>query len=188
LVEGDVKLANPAPLGLMGFGMTTVLLNLHNAGFFPLNSMILAMGIFYGGMAQIIAAILEFRKGNTFGLTAFGSFGLFWFTLVFLLVFPKLGWGQAPDSLSMAFYLFVWGVFTCGMFFGTLRANKALQFVFMSLAILFFLLAARDALQNEIIGTIAGIEGIICGSSAMYLSLAEVINEMQGRTVLPTGS
>jgi succinate-acetate transporter protein len=84
----ESKFSNPAPLGLMAFGMTTVLLNLHNAGFYGLDTMILAMGIFYGGIAQVIAGILEFRKGNTFGTTAFCSYGLFWLTLVFLLVFP----------------------------------------------------------------------------------------------------
>ena len=75
MVEKNV-LANPTPLGLMGFGMTTVLLNIHNAGFYALGSMILAMGIFYGGIAQIIAGILEYKKGNTFGMTAFSSYGL----------------------------------------------------------------------------------------------------------------
>jgi len=86
----EEKLANPAPLGLMGFGMTTVLLNIHNAGFFPIGSMILAMGLCYGGLAQIIAGILEYKKGNTFGVTAFTSYGLFWWTLVFILVFKNL--------------------------------------------------------------------------------------------------
>src|SRR5512136_3148041 len=95
------KLANPAPLGLMGFGMTTVLLNIHNAGFFPLSAMVLAMGIFYGGIAQIIAGIMESRKGNTFGTTAFTSYGLFWLTLVGLLVMPRLGWGAAPGPCAM---------------------------------------------------------------------------------------
>src|SRR5438045_5163884 len=84
--------ANPAPLGLFAFGMTTVLLNLHNAGFFEMNSMILCMGIFYGGTAQVIAGIIEAKKNNTFGLTAFTSYGFFWLTLVALIVFPKLGW------------------------------------------------------------------------------------------------
>src|SRR6185369_3672247 len=83
---------NPAPLGLLGFGMTTVLLTLHNAGFYELNSMILCMGLFYGGMAQIVAGILEAKKNNTFGLTAFTSYGFFWLTLVGLIVMPKLGW------------------------------------------------------------------------------------------------
>src|ERR1035441_9192015 len=76
--------ANPAPLGLLGFGMTTVLLNLHNAGFLELNSMILAMGICYGGIAQVLAGIMEWKKNNTFGTTAFISYGFFWLSLVTL--------------------------------------------------------------------------------------------------------
>jgi succinate-acetate transporter protein len=106
-------LANPAPLGLMGFGMTTVMLNIHNAGFYPLDTMILAMGVFYGGIAQIIAGIMEFKKGNTFGTTAFVSFGAFWLTLVFLLVFPNVGWWAVKQNdISFSLYLFMWGLFT----------------------------------------------------------------------------
>ncbi|HVN76109.1 MAG TPA: acetate uptake transporter, partial [Thermoanaerobaculaceae bacterium] len=114
--------ANPAPLGLLGFGMTTVLLNLHNAGIYPLDSMILAMGIFYGGMAQVFAGIFEWKKKNTFGTTAFLSYGLFWLTLVALIVIPKFGWVPAQTATSFGWYLFMWGVFTFIMFFGTLRA------------------------------------------------------------------
>ena len=95
----DQKLANPAPLGLMGFGMTTVLLNIHNAGFFPLGSMILAMGIFYGGIAQVIAGILEFKKGNTFGMTAFTSYGLFWISLRVVDLLDALSHSLVPSSL-----------------------------------------------------------------------------------------
>src|SRR5512133_1556054 len=101
----EQKLANPAPLGLMGFGMTTVLLNIHNAGFFPLSAMILAMGIFYGGIAQVIAGYCEFKKGNTFGMTAFSSYGLFWISLVALWVIPKLGWSEATPPQYMGWYL-----------------------------------------------------------------------------------
>src|SRR5262245_48898894 len=86
--------ANPAPLGLLGFGMTTVLLNLHGAGFYELNSMILAMGICYGGAAQIVAGIMEWRKGNTFATTAFLSYGLFWFSLVALIYPPEVRMGD----------------------------------------------------------------------------------------------
>jgi len=182
------KLSNPAPLGLMGFGMTTVLLNIHNAGFFPLGSMILAMGIFYGGVAQVIAGILEFRKGNTFGTTAFTSYGLFWLTLVFLLVFPKIGWAAAPPTAFMGWYLFMWGVFTFMMWIGTFGNNRALQFIFLSLWILFLLLAARDWSGSALVGKIAGFEGIVCGLSAIYLAMAEVINETQGKVILPIGS
>jgi len=184
----DNKLANPAPLGLMGFGMTTVLLNIHNAGFFPISSMILAMGIFYGGMAQIFAGIMEFKKGNTFGTTAFTSFGLFWLSLVALLVFPKIGWSTSTPSAFLAWYLFLWGLFTFFMWQATFGTNRALQFVFLSLTILFWLLAVRDWTSSEIIGKIAGWEGIICGFSAIYLAMAQVLNEARGKIILPIGN
>ena len=178
------KLANPAPLGLMGFGMTTVLLNLHNSGFFDLGSMILAMGIAYGGFAQIIAGILEFKKGNTFGTTAFTSYGLFWISLVFLLIFPSIFPSfEEPSDIAMAAYLFMWGLFTFWMFISTLKINRAIQFVFISLAILFWLLAVGHFIPNVI--KIAGIVGIICGFSAIYLAMAEVMNETYGRIILP---
>jgi succinate-acetate transporter protein len=182
------KTANPAPLGLLGFGMTTVLLNLKNAGLIEMSSMILAMGIFYGGIAQIIAGIMEWKKANTFGTTAFTSYGFFWLTLVGLIVFPSFGWGAAASKSSMAAYLFMWGLFTTVMFVGTLRANCALQFVFASLSVLFFLLAAGDAADNAGITKFAGYEGILCGFSAIYAGLAQVLNEMYGRTVLPIGA
>ncbi|MBR9706650.1 hypothetical protein GOV14_06465 [Candidatus Pacearchaeota archaeon] len=182
-----VKLANPAPLGLMGFGMTTVLLNLHNAGFFALGSMILAMGIFFGGIAQIIAGVLEFRKGNTFGTTAFTSYGIFWLTLVALIVMPKFGLGQAPGKIAMGAYLSLWGIFTLFMYFGTLKKSKALQFVFLSLTILFFLLAIGDFTGIAWIKIVAGYEGIICGFSAIYLAMAEVLNESRRKKLLPIG-
>jgi len=183
----EEKLANPAPLGLMGFGMTTVLLNIHNAGFFPLGSMILAMGIFYGGMAQIFAGILEFRKGNSFGVTAFTSYGLFWISLVALILMPKFGWIEKPPQAFMGWYLFMWGLFTFMMYFGSLKANKALQFVFFTLFILFWLLAIEHWFDAKVIGRIAGFEGIICGLSAIYLAMAEIINEAHGREILPIG-
>jgi succinate-acetate transporter protein len=178
------SLANPAPLGLMGFGMTTVLLNIHNAGFFPIGSMILAMGVFYGGIAQVIAGIMEFKKGNSFGVTAFTSYGLFWLTLVFIIVFKGL---PGNSESFMAWYLFMWGLFTFFMWFGTFHKNRAIQFVFLSLWILFWLLAIRDWTGNTVVGTIAGWEGILCGLSAIYLAMAEVLNESFGRVVLPIG-
>ena len=183
------KLANPAPLGLMGFGMTTVLLNLHNAGFFPVSAMILAMGIFYGGVAQIIAGIMEFKKGNTFGTTAFISYGAFWLTLVALWVIPGTNApnGGATPAAFMGWYLFMWGLFTFFMWLGTFGKNRAVQFVFLSLTILFILLAARNWTGSSELGTVAGFEGILCGLSAIYLAMAEVLNEARGRTVLPIG-
>ncbi|HSF85379.1 MAG TPA: acetate uptake transporter [Acidimicrobiia bacterium] len=181
----DTKLANPAPLGLMGFGMTTILLNIHNAGFYEISAMILAMGIFYGGIAQVIAGRLEFHKGNTFGVTAFTSYGLFWLSLVALLLFPEFGWAEATPAGFMGWYLFLWGVFTLFMFFGTLKGATMLQVVFATLTVLFFLLAIGDWTGNATITKIAGWEGILCGASAFYLAMGEVLNEALDRVVLP---
>lgn len=180
-------LANPAPLGLFGFGMTTVVLNLHNAGFYEMNAMILAMGLFYGGIAQVIAGILEFKKNNTFGMTAFISYGFFWISLVGLILMSKWGWISPTPGTAMVAYLIIWGIFTLLLFIGTLRLNRALQFVFGSLTILFFLLAVGDATKNESIARIAGIEGIICGGSAIYTGIANLLNEVYGYTILPLG-
>ena len=180
---------NPAPLGLLGFGMTTVLLNLHNAGFYELNSMILAMGICYGGVAQIIAGTMEWKKGNTFATTAFISYGLFWFSLVMLIVLPKIGWASAADNSAMAAYLAMWGLFTAVMFIGTLRLHVAGQVVFGSLTVLFFLLAIGDfTAASPGFKHFTGYEGIFCGFSAVYAALAQVLNELFGRVVLPLGS
>jgi succinate-acetate transporter protein len=174
---GNTKLANPAPLGLMGFGMTTILLNLHNIGMFPMDGIILAMGIFYGGIAQIFAGLLEYKKGNTFGLTAFTSYGSFWLTLVAILLMPKMGLADAANAHFLGVYLGLWGVFTLFMFFGTLKGNRALQFVFLSLTVLFALLAIGHLVDNESIVHIAGWIGLVCGASAIYLAMGEVLNE-----------
>jgi succinate-acetate transporter protein len=190
------KSANPAPLGLLGFGMTTVLLNfVHNARLGSIDAMIIGMGIFYGGLAQIIAGILEYKRGNTFATTAFTSYGLFWLSFVTLnlLGTANVAWRVSQESLAA--YFFMWGIFTLAMFFGTLKTNRTLQFVFMSLAILFFLLTAKSAVlayttlksaDLELFTIMIGVEGVICGLSAVYLALAEVLNEVHGRTVLPT--
>jgi len=184
--QGQAR-SNPAPLGLMGFGMTTVLLNLFNAGLLPSDGMgmILAMGIFYGGMAQIIAGILEFKNGNTFGTTAFCSYGFFWLSLVALLVFPTLGIAAAVGPVSMGAYFVMWGIFTAYMFVGTLKMNKGLQVVFSTLAVLFFLLATAEFTGIGSIKNIAGVEGIFCGASAIYVACAQVLNEVYRKIVLP---
>jgi uncharacterized protein len=192
-VNGDTRLdlkdnsANPAPLGLLAFGMTTVLLNLHNSGIFELNSMILAMGIFYGGLAQVLAGIMEWKKNNTFGLTAFASYGFFWLTLVALIVMPKLGWIDNTSGTGMVYYLIMWGIFTLLMFIGTLKLSVALQVVFGTLTVLFFLLAIGDATGSASIKQFAGGEGIVCGASAIYTGIAQVLNEVHGKTLLPLG-
>jgi uncharacterized protein len=180
--------ANPAPLGLAAFGMTTILLNIHNSGCFPMDTMIFAMGIFFGGIAQIIAGIMEFKKKNTFGFTAFIAYGFFWISLVGLMVMPKLGWGEAPSSPSMASFLGVWGLFSFFMLIATFKLNRALQIIFSLLVILFILLITANVSGNESIHHIAGYEGIICGLMALYTSMAQLINELYGRTVMPIGA
>ncbi len=178
---------NPAPLGLLGFGMTTILLNIHNAGIYELDSMIMGMGIFMGGIAQIFAGLQEWKKNNTFGATAFTAYGSFWLSLVAIWLIPSTSFGAAYKSSETAvgWYLLLWGIFTFFMFIGTLKLNRLLQVIFFTLTVLFVLLAVSDFTGNKSLHTIAGYEGIICGASAFYGCIAQVINEVHGKKVLP---
>ncbi|MFC1893753.1 acetate uptake transporter, partial [Chloroflexota bacterium] len=142
----------------------------------------------YGGITQIVAGIMEWKKNNTFGTVAFISYGAFWLTLVALLVMPEIGLGNAPETPAMVMYLSMWGLFTAIMFVGTLRLNRALQVVFGTLVILFILLAIGDATGSITIKRIAGYEGLICGLSAIYASLAQIWNELYARTIAPIGT
>jgi len=169
--------------------MTTVLLNLHNAGLYELNSMIIGMGIFVGGIAQIIAGIEEWKKNNTFGATAFTAYGSFWLSLVAIWLIPKTepGAGLRSDEVSMGWYLLLWGMFTAFMFIGTLRLNRALQVVFGSLVVLFLLLSISDFTGSKPLKSIAGAEGVFCGLSAIYACAAQILNEVYRKTILPLG-
>lgn len=179
-------IANPGPLGLLGFGMTTVLLNLHNAGIIELSIVIVAMGFALGGAAQIIAGIMEFKTGNTFGATAFTAYGFFWWSLILIWINPFPGIAKA-DLASMGYYLLLWGIFTMFMFIGTLKHNKATQFVFASLTLLFFMLAIGDFMASHSIKVMAGYVGIICGSSAIYASVAQIVNGEFKKNIFPLG-
>ncbi len=178
------NIANPAPLGLLGFGMTTCLLNLHNAEIIPLSVVIVAMGFALGGAAQIIAVIMEFKKNNTFGATAFTAYGFFWWSLILIWFnpFPNI---TAADSASMGYYLGLWAVFTFFMFIGTLKHNRAIQVVFGSLTLLFLLLSLANFTGSTAIHTVAGYVGIFCGLSAIYNAMAQIINNEYGKTVMP---
>ena len=168
--------------------MTTVLLNLHNAGFFGMNSMILGMGLCYGGAAQVVAGVQEWKKNNIFGATAFTSYGFFWLSLVAIVLLPSGNAGLKPDEHAMAAYLFMWGLFTLGLFVGSLRLSVAVQLVFATLAILFFLLA-YGAYRSVSTGfkQFTGYEGILCGLLACYTGLGTILNDMYGKTMLPLG-
>lgn len=176
--------ANPAPLGLLGFGMTTILLNLHNAGIIPLSLAIISMGIAMGGFAQLLAGIMEFKAGNTFGGTAFSAYGCFWFSLVIIWILPA---GTKADEISMGFYLLLWCIFTTFMFIGTLKHNRITQMVFGSLALLFLLLSIGDFTGIAWIKITAGIEGICCGAFAVYSAVAQIVNNEYKKIVMKVG-
>ncbi len=179
--------ANPAPLGLLAFGLTTVLLSMHNAGLFGIDAMILAMAVFYGGIAQIFAGVFEWQKKNTFATTAFISYGFFWLTLAGIITFPILGLAAAPSQFAMGAYLGMWGLLTLVLFIGTFRISVALQIVFFLLTVAFFALSIGDFIGSAALKTFAGYEGILLGFCAIYTGLAQVINEVYGRVVLPLG-
>ena len=183
------KSLNPAPLGLMGFGLTTVLLNLINADFLSSDALgiVLPMGIFYGGLAQVIAGLLEAKNGNTFGTVAFSSYGLFWWSFVAMKILPSLGLAPEPSAAAVGSYLLAWGFFTALMTAATFKGPKALQVVFITLSVLFFILAFGDFTGSPEIKIIGGYEGIFCGLTAIYLAIAEILNETYSKTILPIG-
>jgi succinate-acetate transporter protein len=177
--------ANPGPLGLCGFGLSTILLNLHNAGLFGMDTMILATGIFFGGITQIIVGSMEWKKNNIFGTMAFTSYGSFWLILVALLVMPKMGLGEAPTPIAMGYFLTVWGILSLGFFVVTLKLGRAMAILFASVVLLFALLATASFTGNHTIHIIAGIEGVICGSIAIYIAMAQLFETVYGRQILP---
>jgi succinate-acetate transporter protein len=146
--------------------------------------MIFTLGLVYGGITLLIVSAMEFKNGNTFGTVAFGLYGIYWISDMLILIFAKLGWGIAPDTNSIAIFL-IWGLFTVGIFIGTLKLSRALQFFFLTLAILFFLLTASVLTGNLTITIIAGYEGIICGASGVYVGLAEVLNDLYDSKIFP---
>lgn len=176
--------ANPGPLGLMGFALTTILLNIHNAGFYPIDAMIMGMGLFYGGGAQFVAGIMEWKKGNQFGSIAFMSYGAFWLSLVFLWIAPYFGLPK-PNHIAMGSYLGMWGLFTLVFFLQTLNGHTVGKILFASLTLLFFLLAIGNITQHDALLKFAGWEGIFCGSVAFYEATAIMINKKYDRVILP---
>ena len=168
--------ANPAPLGLFGFGITTILLSLHNAGITELSLVILAVAVCLGGVAQAIAGIFEMQFKNTFGATAFISFGFFWISLAMIWLLPTIGAVQAADPISVGFYLLIFGCFTSFMFVSALKHAKILQLLFGVVSILFFLLAIGDFTGLSILVTIGGYLGIFLGAAAIYACIGQIIN------------
>ncbi len=180
-----MKLANPAPLGLFGFALTTWLLSLVNAGFLPATSvpMVLAMAFAFGGTAQFIAGVLEFAKGNTFGFVAFCGYGSFWWSFALFARFFGIG---VPATM-VGWYLILWGAFTFALWLGTFALNRTLFLIFLSLWVTFFLLGLAPIVAIPELTVIGGFGGLLTAALAFYLGAADVINETHGHTVLPIG-
>lgn len=180
------RTANPTPLGFTGLGLSAVLLSLSYIGIYPVDSMIVSMAMFLGGFAEVFAGIMAWKKGSVFGGTAFCAFGLFWFSLASLLLLPAAGLIETPTPISIAAYLFIWGVYTFVLLIATLKlGSKAIMFIFATLFLLFMLLAIVNATGNAGLLVIAGYVGLIVGFAALYTALAIVLNDAYGRTVAP---
>ncbi len=179
----NIQWGNPGALGLACFGFTTILLQLHNIGVID-NVLPLVYGFFWGGAAQILAGIIDGRRGDSFGMTAFISFGFFWVGLSFAFLLQWLG-VVTLDNPGMAWLCICWGVFTAYMAVGTFKVSIAHAAIFITLAVLFALLAMH--FYGVIPAVVAGVEGIICGGLAVYTSAAVILNEKYGRWVLPIG-
>jgi succinate-acetate transporter protein len=186
----STKLANPAPLGLAGFGMTTVLLSLVNAGVLPHTgeNVVVPLALAYGGAIQILAGLLEFRLGNTFGMTAFLSYGAFWWWFALMLIFDHTGMLSLKDADStIGVALLLWGALTMYLWVGTFRLPHALWWIFFTLWITFYLLGLGALLGIQTLTRLGGWVGILSGAIAMYTSFAEVANFCFGHKVVPTG-
>jgi uncharacterized protein len=181
-------LIGPASLGLFCLGLTMILLNLFLAGLLPVPAALLGVGLLLGGLLQIGIGLVEWKKEHPFGAAVFVSYGLFWLSLVALVVLPHLGWGEKPQSTAMVAYLVLWGLFTIGFFIASLEQNLALQTVFGTQTLLLFLLAAAGLFHNTILLPVAGYVGLVCGLSAIYTALAQELNIYFGRSVAPLGT
>jgi len=185
--EASLKIANPGPLGLLGFGLTTCVLSAINAGLLPAEAgaVVVPLAFAYGGVAQIIAGVLEFKVGNTFGMVAFTSYGLFWWWFALLKWTVGAGWLKAPPASAVAVTLLMWGVLTLLLWIVTFRLNKAVFSIFLLLWITFFLLAAGDFGYGT--GKLGGYLGLLTGIDATAVAFIEVLNAVAGKVVVPLG-
>ena len=185
----EPAIADPAPLGLAAFALTTFMLSLFNAGLLPEagEPIVFSLALFYGGLAQFLAGMWEFRNKNTFGATAFTSYGAFWLAFWGLEQFyiDRIPEGQRP--LVVGWFLIAWGIFTAYMWIGSFRVNPAVMLVFLLLTATFFVLGIGDLLGSGVVRNIGGYLGLATAFIAWYTSAADVINENFGRTILPVG-
>lgn len=186
---------DPAPLGLAGFGITTLLLSLINAGILPATTTagVMALALAFGGGAQLLAGMWAFRRGNTFAGTAFTAYGAFWFSFYLLVIvfIPQMLAGKTPASAAdlsafVGTFLLAWGIFTAYMFVASLAGARAVQLVFALLTITFVVLAIGEYASSTGIHNVGGYIGILTAAAALYASFADVTNANFKRIVLPT--
>jgi succinate-acetate transporter protein len=185
--EGARVIADPAPLGLAGFGLTTLLLSLINAGVMPKTTVpiVFGMALAYGGLGQLLAGMWEFRKGNTFGATAFASYGAFWISYWAFVTFYAKSVPAGDAGKAVGWYLIAWGIFTTLWWFASFRTTMALVVLFALLAATFYFLGAGELGGSSTVGKIGGWLGIITAIVALYTALAGVMSSTFGRAILP---
>jgi succinate-acetate transporter protein len=184
---GGWKVADPGPLGLAAFALTTFVLSMFNADLVNAGGkpVVLGLALAYGGIAQLLAGMWEFRTGNTFGAVAFTSFGAFWISFWAYVAFYADKVPKAHEGSVVGLYLISWGIFTAYMFVASLRTTAAISLVFLLLAATFFLLGAGEANTSKDVVHLGGYFGIATAAAAWYASFAAVTNATFGRTLLP---
>jgi len=175
------NLADPAPLGLLGFGITTILLSIHNLGLFGLDSTIIAAAVLMGGVAQLIAGTIEFKRNSMFTATVFTFFGLFWIT--FAAIETGIFGSADVNTLATLFLLFL--ILSAVLFIGTLRGPFTLKLTFLSLVVMMLALTLNAYSGYEFLKLIGGAMGVITGAGAFYMASADILNEQYKRPVLP---
>jgi len=183
----STTVADPAALGLAGFAMTTFVLSLANAGFIAgAGAAVLGLALFYGGIAQLLAGMWEFVKGNTFGAVAFSSYGAFWLAFWWLLTNPAAE--KAAGAAGVGAFLLAWTIFTAFMTIGAIKSSRVVLLVFIALTLTFLLLTIGAFSGAETASHIGGYLGLVTAVLAWYGSAASVINSTWKRTVLPVGA
>jgi uncharacterized protein len=179
--------ADPGPLGLAGFAMTTFVLSMFNSNIVSDagEPVVLGLALAYGGIAQLLAGMWEFRTGNTFGAVAFSSYGAFWISFWVLVTFFVKEIPEAHAGSAIGLYLWAWAIFTTYMFVASLRTTGAVALVFFLLSITFILLGAGNSGGNENVIHWGGYVGLATAAAAWYASFAAVINSTFGRTIAP---
>jgi succinate-acetate transporter protein len=182
-----VAIANPAPLGLAAFALTTFVLSMFNAGLVSAGGepIVFGLALAYGGLAQVLAGMWEFKTGNTFGATAFTSYGAFWLSFWAFVQFFEKSIPKADVGHAVGLYLIAWGIFTAYMFIASLRTTGAVALVFLLLTVTFIVLGIGDSGGNESITKLGGWIGLATALAAWYASFAQVANATFGRDILP---